>query len=217
MVENPKWKDMGSDTPRSSSKPCELDNIGTQKISVPDQANRLQCTNFDSDSFVVDMERLSLITEKDITPNSRLPRNFSRKVSSQKKNMETTINPSTSNEKDAGVVASTSSPRAPSAVDGRPEKPMVVTVETTKDQPTSPHVHHQITIMTGNVGVRNAGERRWSDGKRFSFRRSSPSWAVDPRRILLFFATLSSMGTILLICFTLSISKQSGDASDALN
>jgi len=210
---------MGSDTPRSSSKPGEPDNMGTQKTSVPDQANRLQCLNFDSDSYVVDVERLSLITEKDITPNSRLPRNSSRKVSSQKKNMETTINPSTSNEKDIGIVASTSSPRAPSAGDGRPEKPMVVTVGTTKDQPTTPHVHHQITIMTGNgnVGVRNAGERRWSDGKRFSFRRSSPSWAVDPRRILLFFATLSSMGTILLICFTLSISKQSGDASDALN
>ncbi|XP_058194873.1 uncharacterized protein LOC131311425 [Rhododendron vialii] len=211
---------MGSGLLRSSSKPCELDKMGTQKISVSDQTNRLQRTNFDSDSFVVDVERLSLLADKDTTTaNSGLTKSLSRKVS-QHKSVEKMINPSTGNdgnEKDAGVVASISSPRAGDSF--TPEKPMVVTVATTKDQPMSSGVHHQITIVTGNVGTRNAGERRsWRDGKRFSFRRSSPaSWAVDPRRILLFFATLSSMGTILLIYFTLSMGRQSGVDSDALN
>lgn len=203
---------MGSGILRSSSKPFELNKMGTQKISVSDQTNRLQCNNFDSDSFIVDVERLSLLADKDATTaNSGLTKSLPRKAS-QQKGAEKMINRSTGNEKDTGVVASISSPRVG---DSTPEKPMVVTVATTKDQPMSPGVHHQITIVTGNVGTCNAGERRsWSDGKRFSFRRSSPaSWAVDPRRILLFFATLSSMGTILLIYFTLSMGRQ----SDALN
>ncbi|KAI3863094.1 hypothetical protein MKW98_015552 [Papaver atlanticum] len=41
------------------------------------------------------------------------------------------------------------------------------------------------------------------------------NWMMDPRRILFFFASLSSMGTIILIYFTLSIGKFSGDVSDA--
>ncbi|KAF7150806.1 hypothetical protein RHSIM_Rhsim02G0112300 [Rhododendron simsii] len=208
---------MGSGLLRSSSKPCELDKMGTQKISVSDQTNRLQCTNFESDSFIVDVERLSLLADKDATTaSSRSTKSLSRKAS-QHKSAEKMINTNTGNEKDTGVVASISPPRVG---DSTPEKPMVVTVATTKDQPMSPGVHHQITIVTGNVGTCNAaGERRsWSDGKRFNFsRRSSPSWAVDPKRILLFFATLSSMGTILLIYFTLSMGRQSGVDNDALN
>ncbi|KAF6153205.1 hypothetical protein GIB67_016684 [Kingdonia uniflora] len=41
------------------------------------------------------------------------------------------------------------------------------------------------------------------------------AWNIDPRRVVLFFATLSSMGTILLIYFTLSISKLSGGDESA--
>ncbi|GMP72873.1 hypothetical protein CsSME_00030766 [Camellia sinensis var. sinensis] len=194
MAENPKLADMG-----------------TQKISVSEQTNSLQFTNFKSDSFVVDMERLSHLTDKDITANSRftLQRNLSRKLS-QQRGSEKKINPSIGNENDNGVV-STSSPRATLTGASTPEKPMVVTVGTSTDQPKTPHLHHQITIMTGNIGATTTESR--GSGKRFSFRRSPYSWAVDPRRIVFLFATLSSMGTILLIYFTLSMGKISGDDS----
>ncbi|GFS29444.1 hypothetical protein Acr_00g0006730 [Actinidia rufa] len=183
--------------------------MGTQKISVSDQTNSLQFTNFKSDSFIVDMEALSQLTDKDITTNSRITRSLSRKLP-QQKNSEKKINSSIGNEKDNSDVAK-SFPRGPLAGQSTPEKPMVVTLGT-RDQPTSPHIHHQITIVSDNVRAAAAGEVK-CDGNRLSFRRSSPSWAIDPRRILLFFATLSSMGTMLLIYFTLSMSKLGGEES----
>ncbi|XP_057462861.1 uncharacterized protein LOC130752975 isoform X2 [Actinidia eriantha] len=210
MAENPILEDMGSGSLNSSG--WELDKLGTQKISVSDQTNSLQVTNFKSDSFIVDTEALSQLTDKDITANSRITRSLSRKLP-QQKSSEKKFNSSLGNEKDNSDVAKLF-PRGALAGPSTPEKPMVVTLGT-KDQPTSPHFHHQITIMTGNIGAAAAGEVRCG-GKRLSFRRSSPSWAIDPRRILLFFATLSSMGTILLIYFTLSMSKLGGEES-ALN
>ncbi|XP_068639191.1 uncharacterized protein [Aristolochia californica] len=47
-----------------------------------------------------------------------------------------------------------------------------------------------------------------SRSRRYCNRRSS--W-IDPKRVLLLFATLSSMGTIILIYFTLSMGKINGD------
>ncbi|KAH7675682.1 hypothetical protein IHE45_08G152200 [Dioscorea alata] len=47
--------------------------------------------------------------------------------------------------------------------------------------------------------------------KRIPGRRSS-SW-IDPRRVLIFFATLSSMGTLILLYFTISMSMASSDAN----
>ncbi|CAK9146809.1 unnamed protein product [Ilex paraguariensis] len=189
-----------------------IEKEGTQKISISDQINSLQYTSTKSDSFVVDMERFSHLTNKAIAPNSRitLQRSLSRKISQQ--GDERKINSGAGNEKDTSVVASSSTKAALVAV-GMPEKPMVVTVGAT-DHPINPQVHHQITIMTGNISTPTAESK--SGGRRFSFRRSSPSWAIDPRRILLYFATFSSMGTILLIYFTLSMGKLSGD-DNALN
>ncbi|KAM0943855.1 hypothetical protein DsansV1_C13g0126511 [Dioscorea sansibarensis] len=45
--------------------------------------------------------------------------------------------------------------------------------------------------------------------KRIPGRRNS-SW-IDPRRVLIFFATLSSMGTLILLYFTISMSVASSD------
>ncbi|XP_039131098.1 uncharacterized protein LOC120267490 [Dioscorea cayenensis subsp. rotundata] len=47
--------------------------------------------------------------------------------------------------------------------------------------------------------------------KRIPGRRSS-SW-IDPRRVLIFFATLSSMGTLILLYFTISMSMANSDAN----
>ncbi|PPS18386.1 hypothetical protein GOBAR_AA02187 [Gossypium barbadense] len=88
-----------------------------------------------------------------------------------------------------------------------PEKPRTVVAGST-DPATNQQVHHQITITTGNIAA--ATESRFSL-RRNSFRRYPPPWLLDPKRILMLFATLSSMGTILLIYFTLSISKMNGD------
>ncbi|CAA7394490.1 unnamed protein product [Spirodela intermedia] len=51
-----------------------------------------------------------------------------------------------------------------------------------------------------------------SQGRRTHGRRAAAPW-LHPRRVLVFFATLSSMGTILLLYFTLSMGKMGeGDA-----
>lgn len=191
---------------------CEFGEMGTQKISVSDKTNSLQFTNSKPDSFTVDMDRLSHLTDKDKTANSRITmqRSFSRKGSLQRGN-EKKINPSSpANDRDANI-GSSASPRAALAGSSTPEKPMVVTVGTTNQPLNSPQLHHQITIMTGNIGGATTGAEGRSTPKRSGFRRTPPSWTVDPRRVVLFFATLSSMGTLLLIYFTLSMGKLSGD------
>lgn len=205
----------------SSSSPGNFelyDQKGAEKVSVSDQINSLQYTNMKSDSFTVDMERFAHLTPKDVTLNSRinLQRSLSRKGSQRWGEKKMNI-PNADNDRDSGLVA-TSSPRAALVGGTTPEKAMVVTVGTA-DQAMNPQVHHQITIVTGNVAApttttTTTTERRLG-GKRFSFRRnsSSSSWTNDPRRILFFFATLSSMGTMLLIYFTLSMSKLSADAN----
>ncbi|XP_059623883.1 uncharacterized protein LOC132266886 isoform X2 [Cornus florida] len=202
MADYPKTAHMDSDALNSFGEVCESEEMGTQKISVSDQ------TNIKSDSFIVDMERFSNITDKDKTANSRITRNLSRKGSPR--SGEKKKNSTATNDKDITLVAM-SSPRA--ALNGAsistPEKSMVVTVGST-DRSVNPQLHHQITIVTNNIGGTTPTESKWG-GRRFSFRRSSPSWAIDPRKILLFFATMSSMGTLVLIYFILSMNKLSED------
>ncbi|XP_059661699.1 uncharacterized protein LOC132307838 isoform X2 [Cornus florida] len=212
MAENPELENVDSDTLNSS---WELEETGSQKISVSDQTNSLQYTNMKHDSFIVDMERFPQQTHKDLNANSRITRSLSR-IGSQRGG-EKKIKESSGNERD--VFLGTSTPRAALGGASVPEKSMVVTVGAT-DHPISPQVHHQITIITGgNISSSSSTTTTTESkcgGKRFSFRRSSPSCAIDPRKILFFFATLSSMGTILLIYFTLSMGKLNGDG-DALN
>lgn len=174
-------------------------------ICVSDHMNGLQYTSTKSDSFVVDMERFSHIIEKDINANSRitLQRNLSRKGSFRSGEKKTNSN--AVNEKDTNFTAN--SPRASSLLGGgiTPEKPMALT--TSSDQHTPQTHNHQITIVAGHGAAATESK---IGGRRFSFRRST-NWTIDPRRILLFFATLSSMGTMLLIYFTLSIAKLNGE------
>nr|GMD05198.1 uncharacterized protein LOC109165303 isoform X4 [Ipomoea batatas] len=128
-----------------------------------------------------------------------MQRSLSRKGSVR--SSERKPNPNAANE---NPIIATSPRAAPST----PEKLTVVTMGATDNSASQPH--NQITIMAGGA---TPAESKLG-GRRFSFRRpSSPSWTIDPRRILLFFATLSSMGTMLLIYFTLSMGNLSADES----
>ncbi|KAJ8534919.1 hypothetical protein K7X08_016647 [Anisodus acutangulus] len=183
--------------------------FGVEKISVFENNNNgLECTNTKSESFVVDMEHISHLVEKDMNANSRitLQRNLSRKGSLKKTNFNAV------NEKHTSLMVT--SPRASLLGASMPEKPMVVTVGTTDHSTT--HIHNQNTAVVASNSAASTNGATAIDSKgvsrRFSFRRSSSSsWTIDPRRILIFFATLSSMGTILLIYFTLSMTKFSGE------
>ncbi|XP_073030129.1 uncharacterized protein [Primulina eburnea] len=164
-------------------------------------------SNIKSDSFVVEMDRFSLPVEKDISGYSRitLQRNLSRKGSGKcgEKKISSILGP---NESDACMLST--SPRATLHGSSKPEKPTVVVALGATDHATTHQPHHQITI---NGSMNNGPEESKCGNKRFSFRRSPPSLTIDPRRILFLFATLSSIGTIILIYFTLSMTKINGD------
>ena len=66
-----------------------------------------------------------------------------------------------------------------------PEKAATLGVGTT-DQGSSPQVHHQITITSGNIGTVTDGR---SILRRNSVKRSSYR-VIDPKKIVLAFATL---------------------------
>ncbi|CAK7350979.1 unnamed protein product [Dovyalis caffra] len=187
------------------------ENMEAQKFSLLDHINGLQYTKEKSDSFVIDMESFSHGINKDINANSRITRNLSRKGSLRGGGGEKKINSNLSHSNlsnlsvsDREAIVASASPRSIASPRGpsTPEKAAVVTVGT-PDHSSSPQVHHQITITTGNINGTPEGRCI----RRNSFKRSSPSWVLDPKRILFFFATLSSLGTMLLIYLTLSIGK----------
>ncbi|XP_004248392.3 uncharacterized protein [Solanum lycopersicum] len=190
------------------NRPCvsphstNMENMATQSLNGEFSEEKV----YVSESFVVDMEHISHhLVEKEINANSRitLQRNHSRKGSLKKQNFNDI------NEKDTNLMAI--SPKGASM----PEKSIVVTSDH-----SIPHVHNQNTsVVAASSGAAatttttTAIDGKVAVSKRFSFRRSSSSspWTIDPRRILIFFATLSSMGTILLIYFTLSMTKLNGE------
>ncbi|XVE51165.1 hypothetical protein DITRI_Ditri02bG0017500 [Diplodiscus trichospermus] len=206
MTENPKLDLASSYEGRGSEE-----KISTQKISVSDHMNGFQYTTTDkSDSFVIDLESFSHGgANKETNPNSRTTRSLSRKGS--QRGDKKIISPNSNNSSCGAtlddtysfVAATNCSPRGSST----PEKPMAVAVGSI-DHVSNPQVHNQITIKTSSIT--SATENRFSL-RRSGSRRSPPPWQLDPKRILLFFASLSSMGTILLIYFTLSIGKINGD------
>ncbi|XP_075477301.1 uncharacterized protein LOC142518398 [Primulina tabacum] len=134
-----------------------------------------------------------------------LQRNLSRKgsVKCGEKKISSILGP---NERDACMLST--SPRATLHGSSTPEKPTVVVALGATDHATTHQPHHQITI---NGSMSNTAEESKCGNKRFSFRRSPLSLTVDPRRIFFLFATLSSIGTIILIYFTLSMTKINGD------
>ncbi|CAA0826539.1 Unknown protein [Striga hermonthica] len=99
-----------------------------------------------------------------------------------------------------------------SAGGSTPEKPSPVAMGPAEQS------HHQITINSGGPAAGGAAaESINSVGRRFSFRRTRPMRIIsDPKRILVFFATLSSIGTILLIYFTLSMAKLNSDGTASI-
>ncbi|KAB2079278.1 hypothetical protein ES319_A06G221200v1 [Gossypium barbadense] len=176
--------------------------ISTQKISVSDHISGFQYTADKPDSFVIDMDSFSHGgLNKEINQNPRITKSLSRKGSMRGDKKIITSNCTNSNDKDSFVATS---PKGSNTV----EKPTTVSVGST-DRTNNPQVHHQITITTGNIKAPPAS--RFSLLRRSNSRRSSSPWVLDPKRILFLFATLSSMGTILLIYFTLSIGKTDGD------
>ncbi|XP_017639737.1 uncharacterized protein LOC108481075 isoform X2 [Gossypium arboreum] len=163
--------------------------ISTQKISVSDHISGFQYTADKPDSFVIDMDSFSHGgLNKEINQNPRITKSLSRKGSMRGDKKIITSNCTNSNDKDFFVATS---PKG------------------STDRTNNPQVHHQITITTGNIKA--PPDSRFSLLRRSNSRRSSSPWVLDPKRILFLFATLSSMGTILLIYFTLSIGKTDGD------
>ncbi|KAJ0836453.1 hypothetical protein HanRHA438_Chr16g0767121 [Helianthus annuus] len=158
------------------------------------------------DSFTVDMEPFTHLSNKDLTLSSRIIRSPSRKESQK----ETDRKMNSKCVMDDGDKASL-------MAGAMPEKLMLLDQIT--DHTNSPQVHHQITIMTSGTnptttaaattkppGTPTKSSVSWKRSR--SFKQSS---IINPRRLLMFFATLSSMGTVLLICLTLSMSRYTED------
>lgn len=161
-------------------------------------------SNDKPDSFVLDVESFSHGAGKEITANSSitLQRTLTRK--SSQRGCERKPNCGSLNDRaSSGGGSMTEKPILP--------PPKVVAVGTA-ELTVNPQAQHQITITAGSINT--ASENRFL--RRNSFRRSPPSWFLDSRKILYLCATLSSMGTIILIYFTLSLNKING-ASDALD
>lgn len=184
---------------------------GVSKISVFDHINGKGYENTQTECFIVDMEHISHLMEKDISANNSgitLQRNLSRK--SSQRGGEKKTNGSVGNERDANFVFT--SPRASLSQGGigTPEKPMVVKMGTTLTE-----VPNQNSPMASNGTL--TPDNKFG-GRRFSFKGSSSasSWGIHPRKILLFSATLSCIGTILLICLTLAMAKTTLDDNVAL-
>ncbi|KAK9714903.1 hypothetical protein RND81_06G129500 [Saponaria officinalis] len=193
----------------------EVQEMSSQKIVVGDQKmkelkyEKINNNIDKDDSFVVDLECVdNEPTSPFTTPNSRfskLQRSLSKKV--PQRGIERKIN-------DKDILPPSLSPRVlntpVSQAITTPEKsiPSINTVPIGSQDISVNHQlpHHQITIKTGGLNAIPEGGR-W--GRKSSFKRSTHSWFAHPKRILLVFATLSCMGTMLLIYFTLSMSKRS--------
>ncbi|KAI7757578.1 hypothetical protein M8C21_016469 [Ambrosia artemisiifolia] len=160
------------------------------------------------DSFTVDMEPFSHLSNKDlfIIRSPSPSRKESLKGTDKKINSNGMMD-------DGDNIHSN---KASLMAGAMPEKLMLLDQAT--DHTNIPQVHHQITIMTSGTtptiaaamtkahGTPTKGSVSWKRSR--SFKQSS---IINPRRILLFFATLSSMGTVLLICLTLSMSRYTED------
>ncbi|CAI0407090.1 unnamed protein product [Linum tenue] len=188
-----------------------------QKISVVDHINGFQYSPERSDNFVINME------ESYSNPRITLQRGFSRKGSfragagsyggSEKK---VNSNGSVSKERESAATAA-SSPGAGPGVGGGGERGLLLGSSTPEKGTVEGQGHHQITITSaaGSIKATTAVEGR-SPSRRNSFKRHQSSWLLDPRKVLFFFATLSSLGTLLLIYFTLSIASVQSDDAAAL-
>ncbi|KAK9084892.1 hypothetical protein Sjap_025303 [Stephania japonica] len=161
-----------------------------------------------SESFIVDMESLqSCCNEREINNwNSRITmhRSLSRKGCQRGDQQERSSN--SHDQRDAALASSGvvggGSPKATALLSScTPEKSLVV------QMPVMSTTEHIITPKAHQLIVANNAESKCR-------RQAKPraSW-IDPWRVLVLFATLSSMGTIILIYFSLSMAKLNEDGS----
>ncbi|KAL3740654.1 hypothetical protein ACJRO7_021862 [Eucalyptus globulus] len=165
-----------------------------------------------SENFVVNMESLSNIAMKESAKSSWIMTGATRKSfkcgAEKKTNASANANAhdhKTDAEKAEAIIISTA------------ERPNMEAGGMTAEHSNDTRANHQNTITTTISGVVNDGKCTIAGGKcivrRSGSRRTSLSWILEPKRIFIFFATLSSMGTILLIYFTLSITKPQPDGN----
>ncbi|CAL0320707.1 unnamed protein product [Lupinus luteus] len=168
----------------------EEKNMGSEKMSVSEQINAYQYTAEESESFVVDMDSFSpRINNKDTKPNSRitlqrsLPRKGSQRGGDRKVNGNATL-------LDRDTVSATSSPKAALVGPNWPEKTAVAAVGSPRHS-INTQLHHQITITAANIcsNSNNNNTESKSLSRRYNFKRPS-SWLIDPKRVVLFCATL---------------------------
>ncbi|KAF8020200.1 hypothetical protein BT93_G0791 [Corymbia citriodora subsp. variegata] len=172
-----------------------------------------------SEDFVVDMESLSNIAMKESAKSSwimitleKLQTGITRKSfkgGAEKK----TKAPADANAHDH----ETDAEKAEEAIISKPERRNMEAGGMITEHSINTQANHQIAITTTTSGVTGDGKYTVAGGKcivrRSGSRRTSLSWILDPKKIFVFFATLSSMGTILLIYFTLSITKPPPDGN----
>lgn len=209
--------------------------MGIERILSSEHDHQKQ-ENSTTDSFVVDIDNLSQVTlhdhhhqhHRDInTPpnsNTNFQRSLSRKVSSQRGVGNGGAENESSN-KENGFVNGEQCVSANKLMSTFVDLPQVVTasnvsgsVETTQNMININVNQKMVTVAAAESNNNNKLMKKRSHSKHRNQMKSSSqprNWMMDPRRILFFFASLSSMGTIILIYFTLSIGKFSGDVSDA--
>ncbi|XP_042486759.1 uncharacterized protein LOC122066985 [Macadamia integrifolia] len=176
-------------------------------MAISHQEGLLGRGDDEPDSFVVDMERLCHGTDKDISPNSRITRSFSRK-GTHKGERKSNATIAASNDKATDTVATNGdiSFRGDGGVIdvNLAEKSTTVPRGTASVEPTNKQARAMRMVM-------NNENRAISSPRRHGAKRPLAAWLIGPRTVLAFFATLSSMGTILLIYFTLSMAKHGED------
>ncbi|KAL9327955.1 hypothetical protein ACSQ67_002958 [Phaseolus vulgaris] len=203
MAEIPKL-DLSSSC--SEALNSEEKNRGSVILSS-DHVNAFEYSAEKDDSFVIDIDAFSSANHKDPTnANSRITKSLSRKGSlrlgDRKVNSSATLY-------GKDTVPAICSPKGTLVRSCTLEKTLGLAVGS-MDHSINPLVYQQIAMTTNNISAGNPTETKCSITRRNSFRRPS-SWTLDPKRVLLFFATVSSMGTMLLIYFILMTSKQSAD------
>ncbi|XP_022977888.1 uncharacterized protein LOC111478043 isoform X2 [Cucurbita maxima] len=162
---------------------CDEEN-GPEEAVVADQTNRFQYKT-KLDSFIIDMDSFANSSSNEISPNFRIIRNFSRKGMLRGGKMGQGHGDGDDTGGDSisplgGVVGGGSS---------TVEKQVVGMGEE----------------VGGGGGGGNAGSGR-ANFRRNSLKRCPQSWRwyLDPRMVFLLCATLSCVGTVLLIYLTFS-------------
>ncbi|KAJ4982131.1 hypothetical protein NE237_032968 [Protea cynaroides] len=162
------------------------------------------------DTFSLDLERLSHGTDKVSSPKSRITRenmmqrSFSRKGSQRGERISNT-KMAASNDKaiDTAAANGDMSPKGGGGGggDSLAEKAIKIPMGNAAVEAMNKQTQMMMMSIESRCPSNNSTTRKRQGGNR------PPAWIVSPRMVVVFFATLSSIGTILLIYFTLSIRK----------